>query len=112
MVQPVILFLNSNLSDNSNQVMKSLWDLEGVGIRQDEVKVSEHPLLEQFRDNVSYANGRYEVVLPWVSGKALQSSNLLTVERRYLQLEKKSYDVIRNYANAIGICLDHRWLIP
>ena len=89
MVQPVILFLNSNLSDNSNQVMKSLWDLEGVGIRQDEVKVSEHPLLEQFRDNVSYANGRYEVVLPWVSGKALQSSNLLTVERRYLQLEKK-----------------------
>ena len=84
-----VLFLKPDPVDDNDLAMKSLWDLEGVGIRQDEVKVSEHPLLGQFRDDVSYVDGRYEVALPWVNGKVIKDSNLLSAERRYLQLEKR-----------------------
>ena len=84
-----VLFVGSDPVEDNDLVMKSLWDLEGVGIRSEEVKVSEHPLLTRFREEVSLVDGRYEVSLPWMSGRVLHCSNFRASERRYLHLEKK-----------------------
>ena len=50
---------SSNSLDNS---LKAFWELESLGIKQDEPSV-----YEEFTKNIKFMNGRYEVSLPWKS---------------------------------------------
>ena len=48
------------LTDRLDATLKKFWELESLGINSDESSV-----LENFDDEVSFQNGRYQVSLPW-----------------------------------------------
>ena len=91
-----VLFVGSKVVPDGDAV-KSLWDLESVGIMPDELKNSEHPVLSQFREDVKLRDTRYEVSLPWKEGRELTCSNFKAAESRYMSLERKLMQNPRSY---------------
>lgn len=74
---------SSNSLDNS---LKSFWELESLGIKQDESSV-----YEEFTKNIEFMNGRYEVSLPWKPLQKKLPSNFT--------LAKKSLEGLLNRLN-------------
>ena len=69
-------------SDSSNSLDKSLkafWELESLGIKQDEPSV-----YEEFTKNIEFKNGRYEVSLPWKPSQKKLPSNF-TLAKKHLK---------------------------
>ena len=67
-------------SDSSNSLDKSLkafWELESLGIKQDEPSV-----YEEFTKNIEFKNGRYEVSLPWKPSQKKLPSNFTLAKKR------------------------------
>ena len=60
---------SSNSLDNS---LKAFWELESLGIKQDEI---------QFTKNIEFMNGRYEVSLEWKPSQKKLPSNFTLAKK-------------------------------
>ena len=77
----------THLSDSQpclSSLLKSFWELESLGIKQDEPSV-----YEDFMKTIEFRNGRYEVSLPWRSTHTKLPSNLDIAKRRLEGLLKR-----------------------
>ena len=54
-----------NLGDFSEVSLRSMWDLESVGIRDDHIECQSNDCLTDFESSVGMHDGRYVVTLPW-----------------------------------------------
>ena len=91
------VLLTTDKENLSNQIAK-LWDLETVGIRE------ENSVEEKFEDTVSFNGERYSVQLPWKSDRAtLQTNRSLCERRRNAQLKrlKKEPEILKKYDDVI-----------
>ena len=61
----------SDLSPQLSSLLKKFWELESLGIKQEEPSVH-----EDFKKTIKFKNGRYEVSLPWRSTQARLPSNI------------------------------------
>ena len=43
-----------------NGTLKMFWDLESLGVKHDEPSV-----FQDFQEDITFRDGRYEVLLPW-----------------------------------------------
>ena len=64
--------------------LKSYWDLDTVGIRDDEISV-----YEQFLEDVEFKNGRYEVRLPIKEGHPVIEDNYRLALNRLMRLRNR-----------------------
>ena len=64
---------SSNSLDNS---LKAFWELESLGIKQDEPSV-----YEEFTKNIEFMNGHYEVSLPWKPSQKKLHSNFTLAKK-------------------------------
>ena len=62
-----------------DDTMRSLWELESMGIQ---VKGSDPSVDDQFMDSIKMVNGRYEVSLPWREGHDPLPTNYDLSKRR------------------------------
>ena len=86
---------SSNLLDNA---LKAFWELESLGITQDEPSV-----YEALKKNIQFKNGRYEVSLPWKPSQKKLPSNFALAKKRLeglLHRLNHNPDVKREY-NAV-----------
>ena len=61
--------------------LQAFWDLESLGIREDESNV-----LKRFDNSITFHDGRYEVTLPWKDPDAVIQDNYQLSYRRLLGL--------------------------
>ena len=98
-----------NVSDST---VRSLWDLESIGICSEESRVPD-PVLAEFQGNICVKEGRYQVALPWKrqGGKQLINNERLARKRldslesrlaRTLELQQ-AYDVALSEMEADGV---------
>ena len=76
-----------NLSDSSPQLsslLKKFWELESLGIKQEEPSVH-----DDFKKTIKFKNGRYEVSLLWRSTQARLPSNIDLAKQRLEGLLKR-----------------------
>ena len=80
--------------------MKQFWELESLGIREDE-----KPIIDKFDQSIWFVDGRYEVDLPWKDNCiALPDNQLLCLKRlrglwrrlRHIPTRLKEYDTLIN----------------
>ena len=91
------VLLATNNENLSNQIGK-LWDLETVGIRE------ENSVEEEFEDTVSFNGERYSVQLPWKSDRVNLQTNRSLCERRLnaqLVRLKKEPEILKKYDDVI-----------
>ena len=91
------VLLTTDKENLSNQIAK-LWDLETVGIRE------ENSVEEKFEDTVSFDGERYSVQLPWKSDRATLQTNRSLCERRLnaqLKRLKKEPEILKKYDDVI-----------
>ena len=75
-----------------------MWDLETVGIRE------ENSVEEKFEDTLSFNGERYSVQLPWKSDRVNLQTNRSLCERRLnaqLKRLKKEPEILKKYDNVI-----------
>ncbi|GFX46325.1 DUF1758 domain-containing protein [Trichonephila clavipes] len=48
-----------------NTTLRSFWELESIGVKNENCSSEEDVSLEMFKQRVHFKNGRYEVELPW-----------------------------------------------
>ena len=73
--------------DVSAADMSRLWDLESIGIPEDEDTVD--PLLQWFDESVQFQDGRYVVALPWKDDAPRLKNNLKQAGARLERLTQK-----------------------
>jgi len=114
----------------SDDKLRSLWDLETIGIRPNEERDCQ-PVLEQFEKSVQFLPdaGRYEVSLPWAKPRQLLKNNLRVAESRLFSLKRRldrdsSYDTYdrvisdmksNDFIEAVdddGVTCDSAWYLP
>ena len=91
------VLLTTDKENLSNQIAK-LWDLETVGIRE------ENSVEEKFEDTVSFNGERYSVQLPWKSDRVNLQTNRSLCERRLnsqLKRLKKEPEILKKYDDVI-----------
>ncbi|XP_065058471.1 uncharacterized protein LOC135686212 [Rhopilema esculentum] len=91
------LLLTTDKENLSNQIAK-LWDLETVGIRE------ENSVEEKFEDTVTFNGERYSVQLPWKSDRVNLQTNRNLCERRLnaqLRRLKKEPEILKKYDDII-----------
>ena len=84
----------SNNEDSLYKDFEKLWDLDSIGIRESDT------VHEAFEKNISFANGKYSVHLPWKEHHKLLPDNYEnSVARLGTQLNrlKRDPDVLREY---------------
>ena len=64
--------------------LRTLWELESIGIKQDEKSV-----LETFKETITFKNQRYEVGLPWKEAYDPLPDNRSLCQRRVQSLLKR-----------------------
>ena len=77
----------THLSDSPphlSNLLKAFWELESLGIKQEEPSV-----YDNFKKTVMFKNGRYEVNLPWKSTQTRLPSNRALAGRRLNGLLKR-----------------------
>ena len=84
--------------DYLDEKVSKLWDLDSLGIRQD------NEVHEKLIDNISFTGQRYSVALPWKSGHDELPSNYgITLNRLQVLLKKlkKDPDILSKYDEVI-----------
>ena len=84
----------THLADLSSS-LKAFWELESLGIKQEEPSVHDN-----FKGTIMFKNGRYEVSLPWKSTTTRLPSNRDLAGRRLDGLLKRLYhhpEVLQEY---------------
>ena len=81
----VAVSLKASLTEGKSldRLLKAFWDLEALGISD-----REQTLYDQFKRNISFVDGRYEVPLPW-------RSSLLTVSLNYNLCQRRLKALLR-----------------
>lgn len=79
------------VSDVPESQLRTLWDLESIGITKDEPSDALDQVLNDFHENLSFSEGRYEVALPWKSTIAAQKlkDNENQARARLASLDRK-----------------------
>lgn len=75
---------SSGSSPHLDSLLKQFWELESLGIKQNEPSVH-----EAFKQSIQFKSGRYEVSLPWRSNQTQLPSNLELARKRLQGLLKK-----------------------
>ena len=86
---------SSDSSSSLDSSLKAFWELESLGIKQDEPSV-----YEEFKKNIEFKNGRYEVGLPWRTSQKKLPSNFTLAKKRLeglLNRLRHNPDVRREY---------------
>ena len=79
------------VSEVPESQLRSLWDLESIGITRDESSGALDDVLRDFREHVCFTDGRYEVALPWKSKTAARGlkDNEKQASARLVSLDRK-----------------------
>ncbi|GFQ94157.1 transposable element Tcb2 transposase [Trichonephila clavata] len=83
--------LNLSTLNAVREDLTCLWDLESLGIRHVEDKISEldGEILNKFENNLKFVNKRYETGLLWKDDKKKLGSNFRIAQRRFDDLIRK-----------------------
>lgn len=86
----------------ADEFMRKLWDEEVVGITNQNKPLTAEELLATRRvaESTCYAEGRYEVAIPWQDDEPPLFCNRTTAEERLYSLEKhlqRKPDVAEKY---------------
>ncbi|XP_064469543.1 uncharacterized protein LOC135384262 [Ornithodoros turicata] len=85
--------------------LKRFWELESVGIVDDEKNntLIDSSAMEEFQENITFADGRYQVALPWKAGMATLPDNLEVAKCRLQSLVRRLRrdGSVRQYDDAI-----------
>ncbi|GFY25259.1 integrase catalytic domain-containing protein [Trichonephila clavipes] len=95
-----------------NTTLRSFWELESIGVKNENCSSEEDVSFEMFKQRVHFKNGRYEVELPWKRDSDELSDNFSLAKRRLgslmrkMQRDKVLYSeyckVLKNYLD-VGI---------
>ncbi|GFW74984.1 DUF1758 domain-containing protein [Trichonephila clavipes] len=95
-----------------NTTLRSFWELESIGVKNENCSSEEDVSFEMFKQRVHFKNGRYEVELPWKRDSNELSDNFSLAKRRLgslmrkMQRDKVLYSeyckVLKNYLD-VGI---------
>lgn len=79
---------NLCMTELSDSLVRSFWELEHLGIQPKETERGPDEIIEMFRKTVQFdgVSGRYEVGLPWKEEKKVMLEN--NIEQAKLRLEK------------------------
>ncbi|GFX11525.1 integrase catalytic domain-containing protein [Trichonephila clavipes] len=72
-----------------NTTLKSFWELESIGVKNENCSSEEDVSFEMFKQRVHFKNGRYEVELPWKRDSNELSDNFSLAKRRLGSLMRK-----------------------
>ncbi|GFY12061.1 integrase catalytic domain-containing protein [Trichonephila clavipes] len=72
-----------------NTTLRSFWELESIGVKNEDCYSEEDVRLEMFKQRVHFKNGRYEVELPWKRYSNELSDNFSLAKRRLESLIRK-----------------------
>ncbi|KFM77508.1 hypothetical protein X975_18849, partial [Stegodyphus mimosarum] len=76
--------------EGENNELKKFWDLEVMGIVENNEKNStDLEIINDFQNNLKFKNGRYEAKLLWNKSRDLLRNNLEVAKRRFAGLENK-----------------------
>ncbi|XP_064475828.1 uncharacterized protein LOC135389726 [Ornithodoros turicata] len=85
--------------------LKRFWELESVGIVDDEKNntLINSSVMEEFEENITFADGRYQVALPWKAGMTTLPDNLEVAKCRLQSLVRRLQrdGSVREYDDAI-----------
>ncbi|GFW76396.1 DUF1758 domain-containing protein [Trichonephila clavipes] len=72
-----------------NTTLRSFWELESIGVKNENCSSEEDVNFEMFKQRVHFKNGRYEVELPWKRDSDELSDNFSLAKRRLGSLMRK-----------------------
>ncbi|GFW35118.1 integrase catalytic domain-containing protein [Trichonephila clavipes] len=72
-----------------NTTLRSFWELESIGVKNENCSSEEDVSFEMFKQRVHFKNGRYEVELPWKRDSDELSDNFSLAKRRLGSLMRK-----------------------
>ncbi|GFV69698.1 integrase catalytic domain-containing protein [Trichonephila clavipes] len=72
-----------------NTTLRSFWELESIGVKNENCCSEEDVSFEMFKQRVHFKNGRYEVELPWKRDSDELSDNFSLAKRRLGSLMRK-----------------------
>ncbi|GFU75191.1 integrase catalytic domain-containing protein [Trichonephila clavipes] len=72
-----------------NTTLGSFWELESIGVKNENCSSEEDVSFEMFKQRVHFKNGRYEVELPWKRDSNELSDNFSLAKRRLGSLMRK-----------------------
>ncbi|GFU61590.1 integrase catalytic domain-containing protein [Trichonephila clavipes] len=72
-----------------NTTLRSFWELESIGVKNENCSSEEDVSVEMFKQRVHFKNGRYEVELPWKRDSNELSDNFSLAKRRLGSLMRK-----------------------
>ena len=102
---------STNELSGLNDILKSFWELESLGIY--DTQYYKEPV--SFLDGVTFVQGRYEVGLPWIRSKSdiPDHFNLCYNRLRYLQRRLiKQPEILKEYQNTIDEQLRYNIIEP
>ena len=77
------------LSDMPDHVFRNMWDLEAVGVTEDDSGLGSNSVLEDFDASICKKGDRYEVSLPWKKDRPDLKDNRASAEARLVSLRRK-----------------------
>ena len=85
--------LRSHIDDKElNSLLKQFWSVEAVSsLRKVERRLTSHEILavKKVKELIKFAEGKYEVAVPWKEGKHQLPSNWQMAENRLRSVERK-----------------------
>jgi len=78
-----------SLGDVSEDVIRRFWDIESIGIAPIESFPEVDKCWDNFERDITWAEGRYEVALPWKSERPTLLNNEVLARRRLGSLSRK-----------------------
>ncbi|XP_003367447.1 Pao retrotransposon peptidase superfamily, partial [Trichinella spiralis] len=98
--------------DNMECTLKKFWELESIGIQQQEDKTTQDAVSRQFLDTLTHNGSRYSVGLLWKPGVVQLPDNYALAERRLRSVERrlrKDPTKQREYSAVIEEYLRNGW---
>ncbi|GFV00143.1 integrase catalytic domain-containing protein [Trichonephila clavipes] len=92
-----------------NTTLRSFWELESIGVKNENCSSEEDVSFEMFKQRVHFKNGRYEVELPWKRDSNELSDNFSLAKRRLGSLMRKMQRdkvLYSEYCKVLKNCLD------
>ncbi|KRZ02713.1 hypothetical protein T11_3364 [Trichinella zimbabwensis] len=100
------------IEDNMEHLLKKFWELEAIGIQQQEEKTTQDTVSCQFLDTLTHDGSRYSVGLLWKPGLVRLPDNYTLAERRLRSVERslrKDPVKQREYTAVIEEYLQNGW---
>ena len=94
-----ILRIDSREEENLNSTLRAFWELESLGISSTGPSVH-----QEFKENISFKDGRYEVCLPWKEQHPILTDNYSLSLKRLQSLLCRLHqtpDILQEYDSVI-----------